>query len=190
MESGSESPFRRDEPVFSSRKWLLIAFISAFAWLIFTVYVKGRQMTESEDWGMDLFWLVLQLAAQITVVGFLFHALRSVWRSGERRSFELIGIAVKSQRGFFVGITILIATGSVFFAMWAHEYRGLNTGLKQRAQAYRIWRENARRAPAPPPSAEAPPVSPRPPSSSPPASSLQLDPFAPQPEQPPSPSQP
>ena len=131
MDPKSESPPKTDDPVFSSRKWILIAFVSACTWLVFTLYTGAPQVYNSADWGADLLWLMLELAVQITLVVLLLNALRTAWRCGERRSFDLMAIAVKAQCPFILVFALLGATGTVFFAKWAHEYRGLNTGIKQ-----------------------------------------------------------
>jgi hypothetical protein len=131
MEPTSESPLRRDEPVYSSRKWLLIAVISAFAWLGFTLYTKAPKIFELDDWGEELLWLASEIAVQIFLIGLLMHALRAVWRSGERRSFDLMAVAVKAQRPFILCFALLAATGTVFFSVWAHQDRMFNTGLRQ-----------------------------------------------------------
>jgi hypothetical protein len=131
MEPKSESPPRPDDPVFSSRKWILIAFISACAWLAFTLYVEVQSVYHSPDWGMDLLWLIVQLSVQIALLILLFNVLQGAWRCGERRSFDLMAIAVKAQCPFILALGLLAAAGTVSFAVWAHEDRMYNTGLKQ-----------------------------------------------------------
>src|SRR5688572_11115412 len=118
MEPNSEPPPKRDDPVFSSRKWILIAFVSACAWLGFTLYVKAQAIYQSPDWGMDLLWQAIELAAQITLIVLLFNALRSAWRCGVRRSFDLMAIAVKAQCPLILAFGLLAATGTVWFAVW------------------------------------------------------------------------
>jgi hypothetical protein len=131
MESTSESPKKRGEPVFGSRIWLLIATISACAWFAFTLYVKVPQIPEAEDWLEAVLWLAGEIIVQLVLILMLIHALRSVWRSGERRSFDLMAIAIGAQRPFILGFALLAATGTVFFSVWAHQTRMFNTGVKQ-----------------------------------------------------------
>ena len=131
MESTSESPKKRGEPVFGSRMWLLLTVIGACVWLAFTLYIKVPQLLQAGDWVESVLWLAGELIVQLVLILMLIHALRAVWRSGERRSFDLMAIAIGAQRPFILCFALLAATGTVFFSVSAHQTRMFNTGVKQ-----------------------------------------------------------
>ena len=139
MAAPPESPFKTDEPVSTSRKWIVIAGIwlalalpvnAWFAWLQLDVTFA------SIPYSMLSLWKVLGVVAHAILMVFAFRAARAARRCREQRNFDVMASAVRAQRPFW------ILLGS--YATLAILTMGL-TGLTMRNQniAIKNWIERA-----------------------------------------------
>jgi hypothetical protein len=105
MAAPPESPFKTDEPVSTSRKWIIIAGIwlslvlpvnAWFAWLQLDVSF------ESIPYSMLSLCRVVGVVAHAMLIVFAFRAARAVRRCREHRNFDVMAGAVRAQRPFWI----------------------------------------------------------------------------------------
>lgn len=110
MEPEKESPFKRDEPVGSSWKWLLLALLCSAAWLIYNTWRRWQQTDSFETF----LWLVPLVLLDLTLFGLLFHAVLKTGACRKQRNFEVMAAAVTAQRPFWMLLTVAAAGGAIF----------------------------------------------------------------------------
>jgi len=140
MPPPSESPFKRDEPVGRSSKWMWLAGIAAAVWTATCAFDMFREF-EVE---METLWRIVGVGLRLALVILLFRALRAASRCRQRRSFDLMAVAVRSQRPFWALLCVAGAAGCV--ALTVHTFRmvdinrALTSEIAQR-EAFRRWAE-------------------------------------------------
>lgn len=126
MDAPAESPFKKDEPVSSSRFWILLAAICTLVWLGFTLWFWGPRIADEAD------FLVLAVAAVLEgwLAVILCRSVRAASLCRQQRNFEIMAAAVRAQRLAWMILAIFAAAGSVSFTVFALHLRPLNDHLR------------------------------------------------------------
>jgi hypothetical protein len=112
----TESPFKRDEPVSRSRKWMLLAL----AGLVICVADRVRDYWRQPRFGLDDLWPALVwLAAYGSLLWYLWRSVVLTGHCRSRRSFDLMASAVRGQRPFWMILTVAAGLGSLYLVVLA-----------------------------------------------------------------------
>jgi hypothetical protein len=109
MPPPAESPFKRDEPVSRSAKWMWLAVLPAVAWTLWNAWGTILRF----DLDMATFWRLLETGLSGTLTAFLIRAARAAWRCRQHRNFDVMGAAVRLQRPFWALLSVATALGSL-----------------------------------------------------------------------------
>ncbi len=128
----SESPFKRDEPVSRSRKWMLLALIS----LVIVAADKAHGYWRQPAFGLSDLWPALAwLAACGSLLWYLWRAVVLTGHCRSRRSFDHMAAAVRAQRPFWMILTVAAGFGSIYLVVLAlrlqDQINFVNEWLKQ-----------------------------------------------------------
>jgi hypothetical protein len=144
MQPSTESPFKRDEPVGRSAKWMWLAAVSATVWTASTAW----DMLRLFELTMDTLWRVVGVALRVALVILLFRATHASSRCRKHRSFDVMAAAVRSQRPFWALLAVAGAAGSmalVVNTLRAVDFnRAIQTGIErqeERQEAFKRWIE-------------------------------------------------
>ena len=110
----NESPFKRDEPVSRSRKWMLLAFLCLVLSLANQVAGYVRQPVFTLD---DLWRSLLAVTLYGMLLVFLWRAARMSGHCRKHRSFDMMATAVRAQRPFWIMLTVTGAIGSIYLVV-------------------------------------------------------------------------
>lgn len=127
MEPTSESPFKRDEPVSGSWKWLLLASTGGAAWLVFSAWRRYERMASFEDFLFEFMFFALE----VILFGLL---VRAMWFTGAcraQRNFEIMAAAVRAQRPFWMLLTVAAAAASIYAAAGVIQSQPMNDYIKR-----------------------------------------------------------
>src|SRR6187455_2509523 len=101
MAAPPESPFKTDEPVSTSRKWIIFASV----WLSLALPVHARMMWlqldvtfESIPYSTLSIWKLLGVGAHAMLIVLAFRTIKAARRCREQRNFEVMAAAVRAQR--------------------------------------------------------------------------------------------
>jgi hypothetical protein len=110
----NESPFKKDEPVSGSRKWMLLLLM--WCALVVGGVVIGCCFYPPSLGELDISGFVTVLQGFITAVVFVAVMLRSLWRLArdakacrQKRSFDMMAFVVRGQRRFWMVLAVLWA---------------------------------------------------------------------------------
>lgn len=105
MAAPPESPFKTDEPVSTSRKWIIIAGIWLSLALPVNAWLAWLQLDvsfASVPHSTYSLWKVLGVVAHTMLIVFAFGAARAARRCREKRNFDVMASAVRAQRPFWI----------------------------------------------------------------------------------------
>jgi uncharacterized membrane-anchored protein len=115
----SESPFKKDEPVSRSRKWMLLLLICITLNLAQTLY--GWIMKPPSLGDLDVLEFVTLLHSALAGLLLLLVMFYYLWRAAreakqcqEKRNFDMMASAVRSQQRFWM----LLAVVGAFNVIW------------------------------------------------------------------------
>jgi len=102
--SEPESPFKRDEPVSRSRKWMVLAGIG----LAINLVIQGEGFARRGQYAlMEVGQAAVTLGCQGFLLFYLWRALRTAGHCRTHRSFDMMAAAVRLQRSFWIMFTVL-----------------------------------------------------------------------------------
>jgi hypothetical protein len=127
MEPESESPFKKDEPVGTSWKWLLLALLCAAAWLTYNSW-RRYHATDSFE---TFLWLVPLFLLDATIFGLLCRAVIKTGICRQQRNFEVMAAAVNAQRPFWMLLTVAAAGGTIYWAAMLLQAQPMNDYIKR-----------------------------------------------------------
>ena len=107
MGSPPESPFKADEPVSTSRKWIILAAIG----LVLSLSGSGYAAVTKFDLEYDTVWRTLRVVIEAGLVVILVRAALAAGRCRKHRSFDMMATALRAQRPFWVLLTVFGAPG-------------------------------------------------------------------------------
>ena len=87
MPPPAESPFKRDEPVASSAKWIRLAALGAALWTAVFAVRTVSLLEADTDAALDTLWRLAVVGSLGTMAGLLFRAGRAAAQCREHRSF-------------------------------------------------------------------------------------------------------
>ena len=143
MAAPPESPFKRDEPVSTSRKWIICTGIGLSLALPLNALMAwtGLDVTfDSIPVSLLSLWHVAGVGIHLMLIVFVFRSARAARRCREQRSFDVMAAALRAQRPFWflLGSYATIATLTLFYSgLMLHNYNIVikNYLERQRAEA-------------------------------------------------------
>jgi hypothetical protein len=143
MSDNTESPFRRDEPVSSSAKWLLISGICTAFTLLAAAVMAFLTIPPPDG-------VIHGCGYAAGAYYVLRHTLKG-WQSSrlcrEQRSFDVLASALRHQQRCWLLLALLCGVMAVGVLFFAFVTRHQNTGLRY----YLEKQENPAASPATPP---------------------------------------
>jgi hypothetical protein len=108
MAATPESPFKHDEPVGTSCKWIAVTT----GWLAYALYLHllsqynhMQQLDfsfQSIPYSVISLWKLVSICVHILLVGMGVVAVRAAWQCRRYRSFDVMGRALRAQRRFWM----------------------------------------------------------------------------------------
>ena len=126
MGSPPESPFKADEPVSTSRKWIILAAIG----LVLSLSGSGYAAVTKFDLEYDTVWRTLRVVIEAGLAVILVRAALAAGRCRKHRSFDMMATALRAQRPFWVLLTVFAALGSLGLGINALLTRDQNQVMK------------------------------------------------------------
>jgi hypothetical protein len=145
MPPPADSPFKKDEPVARSAKWMWLAFVSVVIWTLWFTWNMLAQL----DLNMLTLWRLINVSLQVALVIVLGRIARAASRCRTHRSFDVMAAAVRAQRPFWALMAVTVLFGSLTLAVQLFSAVDRN-----RAMRWWIGRMPAPAAPAPSNTAE------------------------------------
>jgi len=113
-----ESPFKRDEPVTGSLKWMLLTALALGGW----IYLVTAGYVEQFDVS-DLIFLLANVGLRAATGYFLFRVIWRTWTCRRHRSFECMAHAVRAQRPWWIIFLVTAGVTSGLFIVRALQWR-------------------------------------------------------------------
>lgn len=141
-----ESPFKKNEPVTGSLKWMLLTALALAGWIYLVTAAYVEQFDVS-----DLVYLLANVGLLVATGYFL---CRAIWKAGScrgHRSFERMAHAVRAQRPWWMIFIVVAGVTSGLFIVRALQWRATVERLGKAAEERRQFekQQQSRQHPQP-----------------------------------------
>lgn len=128
-----DPPARRDEPVSSSRKWMLPVALCGVLLLAYAGVYMYFTCT-----GMELVGRYLGLGVAAYFLGLtVLRSLKAAAQCRHHRNFDTLAAALRPQRAAWLTMTVLIAVFAVTVPVFTYLMKHNSAGLPQFLELYR-----------------------------------------------------